>query len=280
MVRPVPDQPTLLRVIEAIRRHNGYAMPRTGSRLHAWATSRLPTAADVELLPGVRAHLDLTQPVQVTSWWQGRRYERPTTEILDEWARGAACFFDIGANYGFFALRSATAGCPAVHAFEPNPNLYAQLAATCERNHLANLHAHQLGIAATDGQLELNIGHDLGHSSFGPRDWEDNQPVTVEVTSFDRWLEREAIELPTTPTWVAKIDVEGFEREVLVGMQRTLEHHAFRSLVVELNELTLQACGTSGREIVALLAAAGYRESRPRAGEPGLENAFFSVTHG
>jgi FkbM family methyltransferase len=265
----------LLRAIELVRRRNGHAVPRTGAFVHRVVARALPERADVELLPGVRAELDLRQPVELQSWWQGGRFEHPTTERLDAWAGAGTAFFDIGANYGFFSLRAVHAGCPEVHAFEPNPELHARLVATALRNGLASLHAHHLGLADAPGRIDLQVRDaDLGHSSFGPRAWADGRSVAVEVRTFDGWRRDRGLALPDLPSWVAKIDVEGYERRVLQGMAEALAARAFLGLAVELNDLTLRSCGTSAAEVVALLADAGYAPLEAPAAD-SVANAFF-----
>jgi FkbM family methyltransferase len=253
-------------------------MPRTGAFLHHAIVRRLPDVVDVTLVQGVETTLHLDQPVELQSWWQGHRYEHPTTEVLDTWSRQATRFFDVGANYGFFSLRAVANGCPDVHAFEPNPALHRRLEETATRNGLRGLHPHHLGLADAVSTLELNVGGDFGHSSFGPRAWDDKQTVPVGVVPFDRWRVEAGITLPDRPEWAVKIDVEGFELNVLRGMSETLSAHAFFGVSIELNELTLQSCGVTGDDIVAFLATTGYHECRDRAGEPGLANAFFAPT--
>ena len=265
----------LLAALEQVRRRNGYAVPRTGRALHAAIARRLPAHADVELLPGIRAELDLRQPVELQSWWQGARYEHPTVERLDGWAAAASAFFDIGANYGFFSLRAVAAGCPEVHAFEPNPDLHARLQRTAERNALTALHCHCLGLGDTAERLELAVrGDDLGHSSLGPRSWPGAQRVEVDVTTFDGWRAAAGLPLPEHPAWVAKVDVEGYELHVVRGMAEALAARAFLALVVELNELTLEASGASSEAVVAALAEAGY-DLVERAGSDAVANGFF-----
>ncbi|MDP1821509.1 MAG: FkbM family methyltransferase [Acidimicrobiales bacterium] len=271
----------LLRAVELVRRHNGYAVPRTGARLHEAVRRSLPERADVELLPGVRTELDLRQPVELQSWWQGGRYEHPTTQRLDDWSATASAFFDIGANYGFFTLRAHHAGCPEVHAFEPNPVLHERLSATVARNGLGGVRCHNLGLGDSPSRLALQVREaDLGHSSFGPRTWDDGHTVTVDVVTFDGWRASAGLDLPQEPRWVAKIDVEGYERRVLEGMVEALGAAAFQAVVVELNELTLQSCGTSAADVVSLLAASGYVNvdggAVPRSGaDQRVRNGFF-----
>lgn len=273
---PVVRSRPLLRAVEAVRRRNHHAMPRTGDRLHRAIVRCLPEQVDVELLPGIDVELDLRQGVERQSWWQGARYEQPTTVLFDRWAAAASTVFDVGANYGFFALRAVHAGCPEVHAFEPHPELHARLAATAERNGLTQLHPHHLGLSDEPGRLALNIRDSaLGHGSFGPRSWSDGRTSEVGVTSFDRWRGERDLPLPGAPEWVLKVDVEGYEHRVLLGMADALAARAFLGIIVELNELTLRSCGSSSQEVLDLLGEAGYVEIEVQPDVDGMRNAFL-----
>jgi FkbM family methyltransferase len=267
---------SLLRAVEAVRRRNHHAMPRTGDWIHRAITAGLPDQVDVELLPGIDVELDLRQDVERRSWWQGARFEHPTTVLFDAWAAAASHTFDVGANYGFFALRAVQAGCPEVHAFEPHPDLHRRLATTAQRNGLDGLHAHHLGLSDEPQRLALNIRDTaLGHGSFGPREWADGRTTDVDVASFDDWRRERGIELPAVPSWVLKVDVEGYEHRVLRGMPEALAARAFLGVVVELNELTLQSCATSSGEVLDVLREAGYVEVDEQPAVDGMRNAFL-----
>ncbi len=256
-------------------------MPRTGALLHRAITAGLPDLVDVELLPGIDVELDLRQAVERQSWWQGSRYEHPTTELFDGWAGASSHVFDVGANYGFFALRAVHAGCPEVHAFEPHPDLHRRLEATAARNGLEPLHAHHLGLGDEVGRLALNIRDSaLGHGSFGPRAWSDGRTSEVDVTTFDRWRAEGGIELPATPRWTLKVDVEGYEHHVLTGAAEALAASAFLGIVVELNELTLRSCGSSSDDVLELLRGFGYEEVEVQPDEDGMRNAFLVPASG
>lgn len=274
--RAVVQSRSLLRAVEAVRRRNRYAMPRTGDLLHRAVTAGLPEQVDVELLPGIDIELDLRQDVQRRSWWQGARYEHPTTAIFDDWASTATHVFDVGANYGFFALRAMYAGCPEVHAFEPHPDLHRRLQSAAERNGLAGLHAHHLGLSDEPGLLTFNIRDtELGHGSFGPRSWADGRTCEVPVAAFDDWRRSQELELPDGPRWVLKVDVEGFEHRVLRGMEGALAAAAFLGIIVELNELTLRSCGSSSAQVLELLLDSGYVEVEVQTDVDGMRNAFL-----
>jgi hypothetical protein len=77
---------------------------------------------------------------------------------------------------------------------------------------------------------------------------------------------------PERPSWIAKIDVEGFETRVVRGMANSLRAQAFAGLVIEINEFTLSFCGSSSNELREVIQALGYREEIIA---PGSGNSFF-----
>lgn len=236
----------------------------------------LPRHIEVEVFRGVRVPIDLHQGVQRQSWWAGRRYEAPTVDVLRQWSADATHFFDIGANYGFYAYFAAAHTGAEVYAFEPNPDLHRLMVDVKARNAMARLHPRQLGLSDEAAILPLHVcATDLGWSTFGEHP--DQWPVGTEaaMTTFDAWREQEGIALPDGPEWVAKIDVEGFELKALQGMRAALEVQAFRGLAVELNEFTLRFCGATIHEVTSLLGATGYREVRPGRRANRSLNRFF-----
>jgi FkbM family methyltransferase len=213
--------------------------------------------------------------VALQTWWSGRRYEAPTPQVLRRWLREADQFFDIGANYGWFSYLALSSSTAEVHAFEPNGGLVQQMLATKSANKLARFHPHQLGLSneATELHLRVQESH-TGYSTFGPHPDLRNNNTAVRVVPFDQWRAEVGMDLPGRPSWVAKIDVEGFETKVLQGMSESLCAQAFIGLAVELNSFTLDFCGTSTAEVVALLADSGYRMV-PEPGEDRILNRFF-----
>jgi hypothetical protein len=120
----------------------------------------------------------------------------------------------------------------------------------------------------------LRIGiSDSGHSTFGPHpEFSNQQTLEIPIKPFDLWRKDAGLELPATPSWVAKIDVEGFECRVISGMSEALAAHAFRGLAIEVNPYTLAFCGDNEEKLLSMLEGFGYVESSP---QPGEMNKFF-----
>ena len=267
-----------------LRRVCGHQFPPLGLTAYRAFFKLMPDAVETELVPGIRARLDLRDLTQRTTYWQGARFEYPTAEILAAWGRaGAEVFFDVGSNYGFFSywMLSQTAGL-RVEAFEPNPATHGLVRGIIERNGLRRMRAWNVGLSDAPGRLMLHAGVvDSGHSTFGEHpELAGGAKGEVEVLPFDAWRRAAGLELPGKPAWVAKIDVEGFETRVLRGMRGALAARAFAGLMVEINEYTLKLCGTSPAEVFGLLEEAGYvslRETEAGRRWPlaRTANAFF-----
>jgi len=142
-------------------------------------------------------------------------------------------------------------------------------------NRLERLRVWNLGLSDTPGRLELHAGvTDSGHSTFGAHPELTGPAIAeVEVLPFADWLGRAGLPLPAQPSWIAKIDVEGFETRVLRGLLPALRARAFLGLVVESNAYTLEFCGSSLDEMRGILHEGGYR-ARPVEGNRS-GNEFF-----
>ena len=260
---------------EVVRRLGGHRFPPLGSAAFRALFHLLPVRANVELFPGIRADLDFSDATMRATYWQGERFERPTPQVLTDWATHATHFFDIGSNYGFFScwLLSRTPRLE-VHAFEPNPVSFGRLDATRVANDLRGLHVWNTGLSDVTDRIALHPGvGDSGHSTFGPHpELGDRNVVQADVIPFDTWREVNGLMLPDRPSWIAKIDVEGFETRAIRGMAASLRARAFAGLAVEINEFTLGFCGSSVSELRGELTACGYREVTFR---PASGNAFF-----
>ena len=150
----------------------------------------------------------------------------------------------------------------AVHSFEPNPATLDLVQLIKSRNRLKELHPWNMGLGDVSGNLSLHPGtEDSGHSTFGNHPELHTLPIAnIRVMPFIEWLTEAGIAIPKRPSWIAKIDVEGFELKVLQGMEPALRSRAFQGIVIEVNEFTLKFCNASPKEVLDFLASCGYRQ--------------------
>jgi FkbM family methyltransferase len=182
-------------------------------------------------------------------------YEICVKRVYDLFPRpadqAARILFDVGANCGFLALsRCLQNSVLEAYCFEPHPKTFEILRANIELNQLTKrIFPVSTAVGATTGTCRLNIGEDssmgvVATSTYGG----DANATSIEVplTSLDDFCCAHNI-------WpdVVKIDVEGFEAEVLSGARKCLKRA--KRVLLEYHNDTLK------RQCQDLLNQAGYR---------------------
>lgn len=275
---------TYCNILNIVRKLCGYKFPRIGKRAFDLFFKVVPSTVQCELFPDLYVRLNLHDLTQRSTFWQGERFEFPTVNILESW--GGTSFFDIGANYGFYSLFTlAKFRDISVFAFEPNPSTYGHILQIKRDNGLKQSKQFQtfnigLGSRAIEADLYLG-GKDSGHSTFL------NHPEflglsigKIKIETFDQWREDQKLDLPKKPEWMAKIDVEGMELDVLVGMEKTLKAKAFKGILVEVLDFTLALANHKPEDIFNFMNSVGYKPIDKanllrRYGRISTANVFF-----
>ena len=136
--------------------------------------------------------------------------------------------FDIGANQGWYTDSFLELGARVV-AVEPIP----EFAKGIERRHGSRVAVETTALGETESRLDLRVGRLHVHSSLAPR-WIEivkeaggerwgETTITVDVTTLDHLIARHGI------PHFAKIDVEGYEPEVLAGLSQALPSLSFEA---------------------------------------------------
>lgn len=163
---------------------------------------------------------------------------------------------DVGANIGTVALRAssiATRG--SVYAFEPGATNYAALQQNIALNKLTNIVVINKALGAVAGQSRLFTVNrfNAGMNRILPSDDDFKGFEVVGVSTLDD----EVLHLGLERIDLIKIDVEGYELNVLKGARNVLER--FRPMVVvEVIDANLRANGHRAAELIDFLTALGY----------------------
>jgi FkbM family methyltransferase len=179
-----------------------------------------PSAGLVEIWPHLTIAFDPTDYVSGGAY-QGT-YERPELRLLQSLVRPGALVLDVGANSGYYTSTLAGMVGPGgtVHAFEPSPTCLAVLEQLVDHSPLRNVTVHAVALGAESGTAPYQESVTAGNAGLGtlrPGSGSDSVPNEttriVTVTTLDRFAEEHvAGEID-----FVKIDVEGFEGEVLSG---------------------------------------------------------------
>lgn len=129
---------------------------------------------------------------------------------------------DIGANVGTHSVAFAR-HFAEVHAFEPNPALWARFDRNIQANELTHVRLHRLALGERDGELPFfttsNSNAGLGTlSTVEQYDLPLRAAGSAKVARGDRYLDAEGIGAIDA----IKVDVQGFEPEVLRGLAAVL----------------------------------------------------------
>ena len=165
------------------------------------------------------------------------QYEAQFDRAIVEAVRPGDVVWDVGANVGLYTTRLSqlVGGSGRVIAFEPSPACFAKLqraTAAC-----ANVSLLQSALSDRAGEASLSITDDPTTGSLFAAS--AAQTVRVPVAVGDELIAQGSAPVPA----VLKIDVEGFEEEVLRGLSTTLQDARCRAVLCEVHFGILDARG-------------------------------------
>jgi FkbM family methyltransferase len=166
---------------------------------------------------------------------------------------------DVGANIGYTACLFARAlDAPhRVHAFEPEERNFRWLEHAISRAGLTGrVDAHRAAVGAREGTIELwhNVSHHGDHriATDALRALRDEPTQRVPLTSVDVFVAG----IGAPPIAFIKIDVQGYEPEVLRGMRETLAANPRVHVAVEMMPSALEELGFPADDFLRELADA------------------------
>lgn len=233
-----------------------------------------PRALEVEL-DGLRWELDVRELIQFRLLWDGTHEPHVLAWLTRELAqRPHPVLWDVGANIGamsLFAARRAPAGA-RVESFEPSPRVHARLARQLALNPGLPVRAHRLALSDRAGTADFHESAEVSNGGLGTLYAAPNTVALATAVETARGDDLIASGLVPPPD-VMKIDVEGFEPEVLDGLASMLAtHHPV--LCVESSAYRLDSRGLPRDHIAKRLEALGYRVTVLAGDRAGEERAM------
>lgn len=201
------------------------------------------------VIDGNRHQFWLVNPF-TKSWW-----DKPEIEMdgelseLKRITKTGDNVLEIGSHHGMVTLLlSGWVGDSGdVHAIEAEPSNALTLAANCFCNHLNNVKISNVAIGKSEGVVQFG-GESLAAASGIVRE--------IAMVTADQFCHREN----TGKIDLLKIDVEGFETEVLAGAPELLREKP--KLALELHVDMLRDLGSSAEATWTLLQDSGILEGR------------------
>jgi FkbM family methyltransferase len=135
-------------------------------------------------------------------------------------------FIDVGSNVGSYTiLSSAEIGAKTI-SIEPVPSTFDFLAKNISLNNISGLvDTHNIALGGRNGSIRFTTTQDtVNHVAIN----NEKDLIEVQVNTLDSVIKE------INPCLI-KIDVEGYESEVLKGADITLKNPSLMALIVELN---------------------------------------------
>jgi FkbM family methyltransferase len=160
--------------------------------------------------------------------------DRKVTWLLGQIVGPGDVVLDIGANIGLvtMTLSRLVGESGHVHSFEPNPTLQAYLDESLSCNKTANVTLHRFALGEVETTLELSVpkGH-TGMGSLVERGilHEGADSIGVPVRPLSDVLK----EIGVGRIRLVKIDVEGFEAQVIKGAERAFAANPPEAILME-----------------------------------------------
>lgn len=167
--------------------------------------------------------------------------------LLQQLIRPGMTVVEIGANMGSHSVDMARACAPGpFYAFEPQPRLFQILCANLALNDVDNALAYPEACGAEEGEAMIPRIDYAQRGNFGGVSLGDatDAGIVVRVRPID------ALDLPACG--LLKIDVEGFEAQVVLGARETIRR--CRPVIYIENDRAAKQ-----QELISLIAGLDYR---------------------
>lgn len=187
-------------------------------------------------------------------YWFGAKDRHELGVILRN-LRGGMCILDVGANFGYYSIviaRRLNNDC-IIHAFEPNPSVFARLNYNINSNKTHSVKAHQCALGARKSLMWLDV--DGSNTGAGVVSEHQGTATTGCVEVFD--LDGLVTGLNCGRIDFVKLDIEGAECDFLAGAKGILARDV-PVLMVEVSPSQLKRRGCTVDELIVMLRSMGY----------------------
>lgn len=176
-------------------------------------------------------------------------HEYADMAFLLHFLRSEDFFADIGANVGSYTVLASAHVGATTFAFEPVPAAFAYLEENISLNQIwGKVTVFNSALGAQKGSIRFTHLLDSENRVALP---EEADTITVSVDTLDAVLPNGKIPI------LLKIDVEGYETEVLKGAEKTLSNPALKAIIIEING-SGKKYGYEEREIHQKLLQKGF----------------------
>lgn len=189
-----------------------------------------------------------------------REHDRLFHETVNA-VRPGMVVLDLGANKGDVAAAFAARGA-IVHAYEPNPDIYARLLKAAERD--PRIHPHNSGVLDQKTEMKLYLHTDYNTDSLKHSESSslltEKPNVSADVFRMVPVEDIDDIIAEIGEIDIAKIDVEGAEYRIISRMLATGSYEKIGRIMVETHHDRIESLRPQFEAIEAEIARLGVGE--------------------
>lgn len=226
--------------------------PRSEHLALWWGYRFNPEPGIVTLRSGAKIRTTHVDHLQLLLSYLGT-FEPLALDVMRRHLAIGGTMLDVGANIGLFTIEAAQTVGPSgrVISIEAAPHHALSVKNSVALNNMTNVEVVSVAVGDVDGEATLILPHGANYGMFTLGKVDGNESFSVAVRKIDDIIGERRIHF-------VKMDIEGSEYRALLGARKTLERDR-PSILIELNEAALQACGSSSRQVKEFLSGLGYK---------------------
>ena len=182
-------------------------------------------------------------------------YEGFSANLVENFAKTADLFVDIGAHYGYYSLLVGISNPDCqVFSFEPVPENYEILAKNIDVNDFKNIKAINKAISNNEEKQIFHISEASDNGGF------IKHPEIAHVRELlpETELLSKVLNENIDAAVMIKIDVEGYEYEIIESIETELSEREDITLIIEYNPKCLKAAGRDPVLLLNKIKSLGY----------------------
>lgn len=220
----------------------------------------------------IKYRLDISDYMEYTLYFGIKAESRATLLSL---IKEDMIILDIGTNIGETLLNFAKINTKGInYGFEPVPYLYQRAKHNISLNNFENIILNNIALSDKKEKLFFHIPQNNNSGGIAMSKNAQQGMLEVEAMTLDNFVSNQNIEKID----FIKIDVEGFEMNVLKGGSETLTKMK-PQMFIELVDNHLKRQNTSSKEVILFLKNIGYKIHHAQTKEKINENFNFQNTH-
>ena len=176
---------------------------------------------------------------------------------------------EVGSNNGHFTIEFAelVGNKGRVFAYEPQRIIFQQLCCNLFLNGIDNVFAYQLAIGNEKGVVKFEYADYFNNGSVNFGDVSVYDDKKSDFNSFEEVQSDTIDSFEFNEVKVIKIDVQGYESNVINGALKTIKKHR-PYIFIEIEEKCLIKFGSSEQELIKIIEDLGYVVKRFQVGVP------------